>query len=589
MINHAKCYKKDYPRPRLVRGGNFSLNGKWKFAFDDKNEGERLRFFEKGDFGGTITVPFDYRTEASGVADPSDHSILWYSKTFSYSLPKSRRLLLHFEGADYFCKVWLNGYLLGTHTGGYSRFSFDVTDYLNDGENLLVVKCEDGFSSAMPRGKQRYVESNVSCFYTPTSGLWKTVWAEEVGEFYLERVTSSAEYANGCVLFEYRVNRYEKGLSLLVEAEYMGTRVAAQETELFADYGKMRLDLTLYNKVLPLKPWSIGRSNQFFDLKITLKKDNVAVDEVGSYTALVDYRARANVIEVNYLPCYYFRMVLDQGYYPGSGLTPKNDDELLRDVLLIKQAGFNGVRMHQKIEDERFYYFCDMVGLFCWLEMPAAYDFSPESTEALIKEWTDIVLQYKGYLSIMAYVPVNESWGVLQTSENERMQQLTAALYRLTKSLDPTRLVISNDGWEHTESDIVTLHNYAQSGREMSLAYENLEEFLNGKLTKDLHVRGAFCEGWRYSGQPVIISEYGGVAYRKNSDAWGYATALSEDDFFARLKELTEAVVSVKGCQGYCLTQFTDVMQEQNGLFTEDRQPKIDIEKIKELNLTEAK
>ena len=255
------------------------------------------------------------------------------------------------------------------------------------------------------------------------------------------------------------------------------------------------------------------------------------------------------------------------------------------DVELIKQAGFNGVRIHQKIEDERFYYYCDMLGLYFWLEMPAFYDFISASAEAATREWAEIVNQYKGYLSLMAYVPVNESWGVLQTSENEKMQAFTAGLYYLTKSLDPTRLVISNDGWEHTISDVATLHNYAQTGKEIKLAYSDMQGFMNGKMPLDLHTRSPYADGFSYGGQPVIISEYGGVAYAGDQSGWGYGeSAVSEDGYVNRVRDLTAAIVGLKDCQGYCYTQFTDVMQEQNGLFRIDRSPKISIDKMREIN-----
>ena len=586
MITHAKCYREGYPRPRFVRERWVCLNGQWKFAFDDRDEGERNRWYAGGKLTKEIAVPFAYQTQASGIGDDARHDHLWYERRFTYALPRGKRLLLHFEGADYTAKVWLNGCMLGTHTGGYARFTFDCTPALRRGENVLVVKCDDSRSAAQPRGKQRCTPQNVSCFYTDTSGIWKTVWLEEVGQSYLSRVLTTCEYERQSVLFEYNVQGFCEGLTLEIEAEYQGERAALCETALLCDHGKIRLDLTLTNQMLNLKPWSIGRPGQRFDLTYRLRHRGIVVDEVRSYTALVDYRTRGDGIEVNYLPAPCLRMVLAQGYYPDSGMTPKSDEELLRDVMLIKQMGFNGVRMHQKIEDERFYYFCDMAGLFCWLEMPAVYDFSPESVSALTREWTEVVLQYKGYLCVMAYVPVNESWGALQTSENGQMQQLTAGLYSLTKARDPTRLVISNDGWEHTQSDIVTLHNYAQTGRELRLAYADLPAFLRGERTGDTHTRSPFAKGWAYRGQPVVISEYGGIACRtQESGGWGYGAAAADaQELLARLRELTQAIVSLDGCRGYCYTQFTDVMQEKNGLLTEDRRPKADMDAIRAVN-----
>lgn len=581
-MKHAACYKQGYPRPRFVRDSFLSLNGEWNFAFDDEKRGEKKGWYAKGVCGKKITVPFACQTEASGIGEEGGHDVVWYSRSFDHVLPVHKRLLIHFEGADYFAKVWLNGKMLGTHKGGYARFTFDMTDYLKKGINLLVVKCEDRRSAEQPRGKQRYVAQNVSCFYTDTTGLWKTVWLEEVNDVYLKSVTSSCEYDRCTCLFEYRVSAYRKGLSLSVECYFRGKKVGCVTQELFAEYGRLRVDMTLFGEVLCMKPWSAGNPSQFFDVRYKLFLGGKIVDEVASYTGLVDYRTKGNCIQVNYLQNTYFRMVLDQGYFPGSGLTPKSDEELLADVLLIKQMGFNGVRKHQKIEDERFYYFCDMVGLYCWLEMPAIFDFTPESVSSLTSEWVEIVRQHAGYLSVMAYVPVNESWGVLQTAENKQMQQLTAGLYGLTKALAPNGLVISNDGWEHTVSDVVTLHNYAQTATELAQAYADMPAFLGGGLVKDGHTRTPFADGWQYGGQPVLISEYGGVSLR-SEQGWGYSDVTNSEELYLRIRSLTEAILGLD-CQGYCYTQFTDVMQEKNGLLTEERKSKLPVEKIAEIN-----
>lgn len=584
-MKHAKCYKENYPRPRFVRESFVPLDGEWDFAFDDENAGERKKWHKSGVKSLKINVPFAFQCALSGINTDKKHETVWYSRTFNYAKRANKRLLINFEGADYETKVWLNGECLGSHKGGYARFTFDLTDYVRGGENLLVVKCADRRSPLTVRGKQRYVEKNISCFYTDTTGIWKPVWLEEVGDVYIGGVSALCNYSECEAVVEYRLPRYESGLSLETRLYFDGEFVRSTEVTCDADYGKIKLDLTLKNKVLPMKPWSAGRSGQFFDVVYVLKKDGKEIDRAGSYVALVDYRVRGNEIRLNYLSCLYMRMVLDQGYFAGGDLTAPDEQALRRDVELIKEAGFNGVRVHQKIEDERFYYYCDMLGLYFWLEMPAFYDYTAASAEQATREWAEIVNQYKGYLSLMAYVPVNESWGVLQTSDNEKMQAFTAGLYYLTKSLDPTRPVISNDGWEHTVTDIATLHNYAPSGKEIELAYSDMQGFMDGKLPLDLHTRAPFADGFSYGGQPVIISEYGGVAYAGDQSGWGYGEqAQSEEAFVNRVRDLTAAIVGLKDCQGYCYTQFTDVMQEQNGLFGIDRTPKIPIGKMREIN-----
>ncbi len=586
-MNHAKCYKKEYPRPRFVRESFISLNGEWDFDFDDDNIGEQEKFYRSHSFSKKIIVPFAYQTKSSGICDTTRHDNIWYKRSFNYKKVKNKRLIINFEGADYECKVWINSCLVGSHKGGYARFSFDISDYVFDGKNDIVVKCQDSYSLLTPRGKQRYVKDNISCFYTDTTGIWKTVWLEEVGNSYIKNINSSCTYKNHSITFDYSIANFQQGLSLKAFITYQGDNVACVSSDLYADYGEMTVDVTVKSRVLNIKPWTAGRCDQFYDVEFYLYKNNQQIDKVGSYTALIDYRSVGNSVQINYLPNTYFKMVLDQGYFPDSDMTPKNDDEILQDVLLMKEMGFNGVRKHQKIEDERFYYFCDMVGLYFWLEMPAVYDFNLDSANNVMREWGEIVCQHKGYISLMAYVPINEGWGVLQVVENERMQHFVNGLYSMTKTLDNTRFVISNDGWEHTKSDIVTLHNYTQNPKNISLAYEDMDKFMSGDYVADRYTRTAFADGYRYDCEPIMISEYAGIAFDKDKESgWGYGTLVAnEDEYFERLRDITQAIVNLDSVCGYCVTQLTDVMQEKNGLLDVNRKPKIEISKIKQINM----
>ncbi|MGN1053243.1 MAG: glycoside hydrolase family 2, partial [Candidatus Scatosoma sp.] len=256
-----------------------------------------------------------------------------------------------------------------------------------------------------------------------------------------------------------------------------------------------------------------------------------------------------------------------------------------KDVLLIKEMGFNGVRMHQKIEDDRFYYFCDMAGLYVWCEMPSAYVTTERTTQALLEQWAEIVRQHRGFVSVMAFVPFNESWGCLQVLENKRQQWLVSAAYYLTKALSPDKFAVGNDGWEHTLTDIVTLHDYAAQAGDLYEAYSDTEKFLRGERVHDLHTRTAFADGWNYTGQPVIVSEFGGVKYSSDTGSWGYGNAAkTPEELEGRLAALVSAITSNKNIAGYCITQFTDVYQEKNGLVREDRSLKLPLEKIQNIN-----
>mgnify|MGYP004644516727 FL=1 len=580
-MKHAQCYKSGYPRPKFVRDSFLSLDGKCEFAFDyddnlDYSSGKKQLPLE-------INLPFAYNTESSGINEEKDCETVWYRKSFSFKKSKGKRVFINFDGADYFTKVWLNGKYLGTHEGGYDRFTFEITKEVKE-NNVLVVCCRDPFDPAYPKGKQRHLDHNTGCFYKPTVGIWKTVWIEETGENKIDRVYPETEYSECRAIVHYEVDKAEKGTFLSAEVYFNGNKVAETETEILNKEGKLLIDLENRKEQLPMKPWSAGVPQQFFDVKYRLKKNGKVIDEVGSYFALVSYATDKDRILINYLPATYLRMVLNQGYYVGGDLTG-TEEQIYNDVCLIKEMGFNGVRMHQKIEDERFYYYCDMMGLYVWCEMPSAYVTDDRTVTALLTQWASIVKQIRGFASVMAYVPFNESWGALQVKENERQQNFVNAAFFITKTLVPDRLAVGNDGWEHTFTDLLTVHNYSQDKDSLYEAYSDSEGFAAGERVKDLHTRSAFSDGYGYDGQPIILSEFGGVKYSPDDTSWGYGNAANtEKELENRIAGLVKATAENKKIAGYCYTQFTDVYQEKNGLLTFDRKPKISLEKIKHIN-----
>lgn len=579
-MKHALCYKSGYPRPKFVRDSFFSLDGECEFAFDydcnlDYSSGKKRLPL-------SITLPYSYNTESSGINEQKDCQTVWYRKEFVYK-KKGRRAFINFDGADYFSKVWLNGKYLGSHEGGYDRFSFEITEELKE-KNVLVVRCDDPFDPAYPKGKQRHLDHNTGCFYKPTVGIWKTVWIEETGENKINAVYPQVDYSECRAIVRFEVDKPEKGVFFEAEVYFNGNKVAQTQTEIINKEGKLLIDLENRKEQLPMKPWSAGMPSQFFDVKYRLIKNGKVVDEAGSYFALVSYTTDENRILINYLPATYLRMVLDQGYYEGGDLTG-TEEQMLNDVKLIKEMGFNGVRMHQKIEDERFYYFCDMLGLYVWCEMPSAYVTDDRTATAVLTQWSRIVRQIRGFASVMAFVPFNENWGALQVKENVRQQNLVNASYFIAKTFAPDRLAIGNDGWEHTFTDVLTVHNYSQDADSLFEAYAETDDFCDGKRVKDLHTRSAFSDGYGYDGQPIILSEFGGVKYSPDDESWGYGnSAKSGKELFDRISALVKATASNKNIAGYCYTQLTDVYQEKNGLLTFDRKPKISIEEIKKIN-----
>ncbi len=320
-----------------------------------------------------------------------------------------------------------------------------------------------------------------------------------------------------------------------------------------------------------------------YDVEIRLKKGGEVIDEAGSYFGLREIKTEGNKVLINKAP-YCFKLVLDQGYFKESGLTAPSEEALYRDIELAKEMGFNGARKHQKIEDERYLYYADIMGFAVWCEMPSAYSFNDNMVGKMTGEWHQIVCQNYNHPSVLAWVPLNESWGVKTISSNKLMQAFADTLYYQTKAIDSMRPVISNDGWEHTTSDILTLHHYEQNPEALLSFYDTLEKVTEGSFVNGQ--KQPYADGYRYGGQPIIFSEYGGTAYVKDhaGENWGYGVGCKDEaELCARFKGFYEAIKKMPGVSGFCYTQLTDVFQEVNGLLDMDRKPKISMASIKEI------
>ena len=586
--------RKDYPRPQLMRSAWQNLNGEWDFAFDEENRGVRENWQNGIPKKKKIQVPFSYETRASGIGDPAQHEVVWYQRNFSFAKKEGKRTLLHFEGADFQTEVWVNGKAAGKHTGAYSRFSFDVTALLQEGENSLVVRCQDSMSVEIPRGKQRWMRENYACWYVQTTGIWKTVWMEEVPEIYIGEVKLTPEIASGELQIEAKIvdegsdEREEKPreLLLLSEAFFDGKKIGSVETAIHLGRASQRLSVLRED----LFEWGLHlwtpESPALYDLKLTLMEqtsdEKSTLDEVLSYFGMREIRIDHGNILLNNVPLYQ-RLILDQGYFEESGLTPPSVDALVLDIDRVKEMGFNGVRKHMKVEDERFLYLADVKGLLVWSEMAAHYRFSDAAVQEYTKEWMEVLRQNYNHPSIITWTPFNESWGIPQVETEMRQQHYTEAIYHLTKAFDPMRPVISNDGWEHTVSDIITLHDYEEDGERFLNRYlTHKEEILRTQLYHCGH-KSAMANGYSYEGQPVILSEYGGIAFAdKQQGEWGYGNAVkSEEEFLLRLQKITAAIYQVPYIVGFCYTQVSDVEQEVNGLMRENRTYKVDPQKIR--------
>ena len=587
-----KCYIKDYPRPQFVRVEWENLNGEWDFGFDDKNVGEKEKWNQEFKGDKKINVPFTYETKLSGIEDETRHDFVWYHRIITVDGTKleKNRYILHFEGSDFITKVWVNGAYAGSHRGGYARCSFDVTNLVHDGENELTVKVEDSYDPQQPRGKQRWIKENFGCWYIQTTGIWKTVWSEYVPKIGLASVKMTPDLQNAALKLEYEVDAAEEvlGEDLIVTASvsFKGVPVAKQSVMANQKHVGTTMNVSYYGSIgleWGVCTWTPSQPD-LYDIDFTVIYKGEAVDEIGSYFAMREIRIDGPNILLNGHPLYQ-RLILDQGYWRDSHLTAPSEEALIEDIDKIHALGYNGLRKHQKIEDERFLYWCDVKGMLVWSEMAAAYQYSDYAVEEFAKEWMEIVRQNYNHPCIITWTPINESWGVSQVETRRVEQHFTEAVYHLTKSFDMMRPVIVNDGWEHTISDIITLHDYEEVGDTL---YKRYTEYKDQIMTTEVYHssgKSAFANGYEYKGQPMIISEYGGIAFDNDDSGWGYGNKVNtKEDFIRRFDDITTAVKKIPYCCGFCYTQVSDVQQEINGLMDIDRNFKVEPEVIKEIN-----
>lgn len=581
-MEQSKIARPEYPRPDFQRERWMNLNGLWGFAFDDENIGEKQGWQnEEVPFVRKIVVPFCYQSQASGIFEKELHENLWYRRVFD--LPeelRKQRVLLRFGAVDTVARVWLNGVFLGEHHGGYSTFDFDITETVKEHGNVLVVKAEDSYECSKPRGKQHWGEHPDRCWYTATSGIWQTVWLEGVGEFYLDSMRLTPDVDRRCLDTEFYLNQFSEGLTLELKAFYQNKLVkqlfAAVDGRIF----KLSLSIREEDFIDEIHYWTPEAPN-LYDLEISLSQKGEQTDHVKSYFGMRKISVSGNQILLNNRP-YYQKLILDQGYWPESLMTPPDDRAIQRDILLTKELGFNGARKHQKIEDPRYYYWADRLGLLVWGEMPSGYAFDEEEIESVTKEWMAFIKRDYNHPCIITWVPLNESWGVRNIYSDLRQQAFGESLYQLTKALDSTRLISTNDGWEQVRSDLCGIHDYAGKGRSFRERYGDLERLLSA----DAQGRMLYAQGYRYTGGPILITEYGGIAFESTEEEnWGYNSAVkNEEEFLNRYQDITGAIKDMSFVCGYCYTQLTDVEQEVNGLADANRNLKAAKKKILKIN-----
>ncbi|MGI6543977.1 MAG: glycoside hydrolase family 2 protein [Limnochordia bacterium] len=580
--------RSEYPRPDCVRAQWLCLNGPWRFAFDDAHRGLREQWYNRSEpFEHVITVPFAYQTPLSGINVQDHHPVVWYKRDLI--IPQEwggKRILLHFGAVDYKATVWVNGQFVGEHEGGYVPFYFDITDYLASNGNEVTVRVEDDVRFNQPRGKQSARKESWACWYTPVTGIWQSVWLEPVAQTHLTQLHMVPDIDTETLTVHYWLSELPENLSLELIASAEGREIIKQIVPVpprFVRWSDIKpLQRGHCTLVIPQPQYWSPESPFLYDLTIRVKVAGEVVDEVGTYFGMRKVHAERGQVFLNNR-AYYQRLVLDQGYWEEGLYTAPTHEAIRQDVEQTKAMGFNGARKHQKIEDPYYYYYADKLGLLVWSEMPACYEYDEEGAERLRREWIQAVKRDRNHPCIIAWTPLNESWGVDQLQRRKQTQIISymLELYHLTKSLDPTRLVISNDGWQHALTDLLTIHEYTQDPTDLKRRLEAFSQ--NPHAAVFSHGVYTLLQEFPYNGAPILVTEFGGTRVEaQGSKGWGYGDAVSDyDAWVERIGRLVAAVTSRPDIVGYCYTQLTDVKQEVNGLLTAEHAPKVDPEKLK--------
>jgi beta-galactosidase/beta-glucuronidase len=581
-----------------------SLDGTWDFEYDDTDVGLAEHWFDPSAtkaFSDRIEVPFPPESPASGIGRREFHPVVWYRRTVARDAlvpagSEGRRVLLHFGAVDHGARVWVDGQLVATHEGGQTPFTADVTDALSPGatEHQLVVRAEDDPTDPdQVRGKQDWREKTRGIWYERTTGIWQPVWAECVEADHVVDAAWVPDIVGGVVRGEIGLARKPRRPALLEVTIRLGEDVLAEQVTLVRDRTvevDVRIDALRHGQDRARLLWAPEHPT-LLDIEVRLRdRDNsMVLDTVASYAGLRTVSVDQGSFRLNDQP-YYVRSVLNQGYRPETHLAARTTEELRAEVSTIKQMGFNSVRLHQKAEDPRWLYWADRLGLMVWGESASAYAFSSSALEAFVTEWTALVRRDRSHPCIAMWVPVNESWGVQDIALSPAQRSSSRGLAELTRALDPSRPVMSNEGWEHVDSDVLGLHDYTDDADVLRRRYATRESITELVLTgRTPHGRRPLlgehqARAFAARETPLMITEFGGVslsAEGEAEDAWGYSNAGSGEEYAELLMGLFDALRACEEVTGFCYTQYMDTGQETNGLLFKDGTPKIPVESIR--------
>ncbi len=582
-MSNVKIPRPEHPNPMMFRKDWQNLNGQWLFSVDFGASGTERGMMKpeaSADYDREITVPFCVESELSGIGIKDFMPSVWYKREVEIAKEKlDGRVLLHIGAADYETRVYVNGTEAGYHFGGYSSFSFDITEQLVAGKNDITINVKDDIrSETQPGGKQSRPYYSKGCYYTRTTGIWQTVWLEFVPNAYIKAAKYYPDINNGA--FNIELATTARGTAT-VEAFFEGRAVGSVSSELNGNGGMLHLPLT--EKHL----WEVGNGN-LYDLRLTLKTDD-GVDTVESYAGLREVAVDGFKVLINGKSVFQ-RTVLDQGFYPDGIYTAPTAEALKHDIELSMDLGFNGARLHEKIFEPLFLYYCDKAGYLVWGES-ANWNLDTKKDIGMLSflpEWIEAVERDFNHPSIIGWCPFNETW---EANNHMTSRRTFKAVYDITKSLDTTRPVIDTSGGFHEITDIFDQHDYDQNAGVLVDHYKNYDG------TRDSFFM-AFADKQRFiPHKPLFISEYGGIGWIREQDrdsvagnAWGYGEGpKTEEEFFERYEALTNALKDNPNIMGFCYTQLYDVEQEINGLYTYGREKKFaDYSRVRAANLKKA-
>ena len=590
--------RNEYPRPQMQRKDWLCLNGSWEFEVDQGDSGLHRGLLTRS-LAQTIQVPFCPESKLSGIEN-KDHLIcVWYRKRVKVPTEwQADQILIHFQAVDYESTVWVNGEEVARHRGGFTPFSckVDLSNLTVDREIEIVLRARDYDDLPQPRGKQARGFAGHGALYGRTTGIWQTVWMEPVPQIHLQRPRLTPVGSTESLQVVQPLSVSTEGHQILFQILADGKEVASKALKTNADF-TLQADIPLTT----VRRWTIEDP---FLYEVNVELQNTVGEVVDSYQSYFGFRTVSldgKKFKLNGKTIFQ-RLVLDQGYYPNGLMTAPRDEDLVEDIRLSLEAGFNGARLHQKVFEERFLYHADRMGYLVWGEFGdwgaanlGRFPHHQSFSASYITEWLEAIERDYSHPSIVGWCPLNETWEPIM-EEMSQLDDITRGMFLATKAMDPTRPVLDTSGYSHRihETDVYDCHDYTQDPEKFAEHHSHVGEgnpYQNEWKVEGPHLRDyrgrPLKQRWStpYRGQPYFVSEFGGIWWNpedEHRDSWGYGERPKNiEEFYDRFEKLCTILLQNPMMFGYCYTQLTDIDQEQNGIYTYRRDIKFDMQRIR--------